>query len=33
MLSDASEGFKDTWQFVDRRIDDLIAVSKFKYEV
>lgn len=33
MLSDASEGFKDTWQYVDRRIDDMITVSRFKYEV
>jgi len=33
MLSDASEGFRDTWQFVDRRINDVITFSKFKYEV
>jgi hypothetical protein len=33
MLSDASEGFKDTWQFVDNRINDLITTSRFKYEV
>jgi len=33
MLSDASEGFKDTWKFVDNRINDIITASRFKYEL
>eukprot|EP01113_Clastostelium_recurvatum_P011049 TRINITY_DN15569_c1_g2_i2.p1 TRINITY_DN15569_c1_g2~~TRINITY_DN15569_c1_g2_i2.p1 ORF type:complete len:262 (-),score=33.75 TRINITY_DN15569_c1_g2_i2:32-817(-) len=30
MMSDTSEGFKDTMAFVDRRMDDIIQFSRFK---
>ncbi len=33
MLTDASENFESTWAFLDRRIDDAMALSKYKSEV
>lgn len=27
MLNDKSEGFKDTWEFLDRRIDNALALK------
>jgi len=32
MLTDGSENFEHTWEFLDRRIEDMIALSKYKTE-
>jgi len=33
MLTDTSVGYNDTWAFVDRRIEDMVAVSRLQEEV
>jgi len=33
MMVDSSEGFRDTWSFVDRRVDNVISMSKLASEV
>lgn len=33
MLTDASDNFADTWAFLDRRLDDVVTLSKYKAEV
>lgn len=33
MLTDASDNFADTWAFLDRRLEDVVTLSKYKAEV
>lgn len=33
MLTDASDNFADTWAFLNRRLEDVVTLSKYKAEV